>query len=142
MRRTTEIRIQLPDHKNLESLFGDDLPKFEIRYKSNPSIWEFRSQNFKHSLYYDSKKSSKIVSVEDKLSKRAISWYVLILVLLGLVIYFRMQGKFELKFSWYMILSTALTAWIITKLGIGLKDQFEDDHNYLVKYFSKYESIN
>jgi hypothetical protein len=142
MKRTTEIQIQLPDHKNLESLIGEDLPKFEIRSKSSPIIWEFRSQNFKHSLYYNSPKSSTLISVEDKLSKRAISLYALILVLLGLLIYFKSQNKFEFDFSWYMILSTALAVWIMTKLGSGLKQQFEDDHNYLVKYFSKYETIN
>jgi len=142
MKRTTEILIQLPDYKNLESLIGEELPKFEIRSKSSPNIWEFRNHSFKHSLYYNSPKSSKLISVEDKLSKRAISWYAVILVLLGLLVYFKMQNKFEFDFSWYMILSTALTVWIMTKLGSGLKHQFEDDHNYLVEYFSKYEPKN
>ena len=139
MKKTTEILIQLPESKTLMNLINEDLPQFEVRPKSTPNIWEFRNNNYIHSLYYNSTKSSTIISKEDKLSKKAIILYVLLLALFGMVIYFKWRNKFDFELSWYLILSTVLTVWIMNKLGLELKQQFEEDHNILVKYFSKFQ---
>lgn len=139
MKKITKLEIELPDHKEMESLLKKELPNYEVKYKAFSDIWEFNSENIRHSLFYYSDKSSKLITEKDKEFKESIIINITLLALIGVFIYLKKQNNWDFDFFWYLMVIGLFVNWLVLKFKPDFQKKFDENHKQLVDYFSKYE---
>lgn len=139
---TTKIKLQLPDAITFEDQLRKEFSASQVKFNVFTGIWEVKNKNFKHSIWYYEDEQSKIITEKIREYKEVMILNICLVVFFGLLVFIKNNKGWDIETEvmfFSFLLFQSLLNWIVMKLKPHYKLNLENEHNYTIKYFSKYK---
>jgi len=135
------VRFKISDQEDFTNSIERAFEGYQSKYKKFSHIYEVKSEDFKHSIWYNQDNASKIKTKRLKTPKEM--FLVNIGLLLLLFLSFPLNRKFgwfddHMIFVWIYLFLTVPINWIMNQMKPEYQLQLEAEHERLVNYLKSF----